>query len=171
MKNDAMKKVFFTDAEIDALVREPKFSGHSVDSILRSMSAKTGKEKLHMQTSITFARSNGTDKWLIYLRSSTKKPLDFSCGIEFISARMQAKLTIRRYNGKSHEHTNKLENMDPFYDFHIHQATERYQRSHHDDDTFAMPTNLYVDFPGAFKTLLSECHVVVTADKQENVFS
>ncbi|MDZ7814842.1 MAG: DUF1828 domain-containing protein [Planctomycetota bacterium] len=33
---------------------------------------------------------------------------------------------MRRYNGKSHQHTNKIEG-NTFFDFHIHQATERYQ--------------------------------------------
>jgi hypothetical protein len=31
---------------------------------------------------------------------------------------------LRRYNGKSHEHTNTLDGQT-FYDFHLHKATER----------------------------------------------
>lgn len=61
---------------------------------------------------------------------------------------------LRRYNGKSHEHTNRLEAQPPFYDFHIHQATERYQTSSYADEHFATTTVAYVDLAGAFKCLM-----------------
>ena len=44
---------------------------------------------------------------------------------------------LRRYNGKSHEHTNPIE-KEIFYDFHIHTATERYQvLENKKEDTYA----------------------------------
>jgi len=48
---------------------------------------------------------------------------DFSCGLGFIPKGKTQVFSLRRYNGKSHQHTNRLDENQPFYDFHIHQAT------------------------------------------------
>ena len=52
---------------------------------------------------------------------------------------------LRRYNGRSHQHTNKIEEIT-FYDFHIHTATERYQDAGYAEEHFAEVTDRYVDF-------------------------
>lgn len=168
-----MKGFFLTDTQIDALVHEPKRLNRSSRAILHSMEAKKGREMLHEQASIVFPRNADEGKWRIYLRLSKKNSLDFSCGIGFIPAGRKSDFTIRRYNGKSHEHTNWLDGVAPFYGFHIHRATEQYQQSSYADDHYAEPTELYTDFYGAFKTLLSECNVTVTDEQvifQENLF-
>ncbi len=48
-----------------------------------------------------------------------------------------------------------------FYDFHIHMATERYQRTGNREDTYAEPTDRYSDMEGAFTCLLADCGFVV----------
>jgi hypothetical protein len=63
---------------------------------------------------------------------------------------------LRRYNGKSHEHTNKIEG-NKFYDFHIHYATERYQNTGFTEDAFAMITNRYNSFHGALNCMVQDC--------------
>ena len=63
---------------------------------------------------------------------------------------------LRRYNGKSHEHTNRLEGRT-FYEFHIHTATERYQDSGLREDAFAEPTTRLADFVGAVACALDDC--------------
>ena len=79
---------------------------------------------------------------------------------------------LKRYNGKSHEHTNQLDAEQPFYDFHIHQATEKYQLSSYADEHYACPTNLYADIFGAFNNLLVDCKVneANAEDKQPDLF-
>ena len=63
---------------------------------------------------------------------------------------------LRRYNGKSHEHTNNIEKVT-FYDFHIHTATERYQVSENKkEDKFAEVTDRYSDFSGAMDCLIED---------------
>jgi len=44
-----------------------------------------------------------------------------------------------------------------FYDFHIHQATERYQDIGSREDAFAEPTDRYADLQSALRCLLTEC--------------
>jgi hypothetical protein len=63
---------------------------------------------------------------------------------------------LRRYNGKSHEHTNKIEG-NTFYEFHIHTATERYQDRGMDEDAFAEPTTRFSDLNGAIDCMVADC--------------
>lgn len=63
---------------------------------------------------------------------------------------------LRRHNGRSHEHTNKIEG-DKFYEFHIHIATERYQDLGVREDSYAEPTDRFTDLGGAIDCLLADC--------------
>ncbi len=65
-------------------------------------------------------------------------------------------IRLRRYNGKSHEHTNRIE-RDRFYNFHIHMATERYQREAETEDGYAEPSSKYSDLSGAIECLIDDC--------------
>ena len=55
---------------------------------------------------------------------------------------------LLRYNGRSHPHTNTIEG-DRFYDFHIHKATERYQKKGQKEESYAEVTDRYRDLDGA----------------------
>ena len=167
-----MKKFFLTDREIQDLIDEPKRMDCPADSLLRDMKIKPGREASHEQRSQKFLRNNEEGEWLIYLRRSRENPFDFSCGLGFIPKGRTQVFTLIRYNGKSHQHTNRLENEDVFYDFHIHRATEKYQKSSYHDEHYAQPTDLYTDLPGAFKNLLTECKVTDfnSDDKQTRLF-
>jgi hypothetical protein len=76
---------------------------------------------------------------------------------------------LRRYNGKSHEHTNKMERQT-IYDFHIHFATERYQHSGLREDAYAEATNRYGDLQGALTCLIQDCGLVLPAKEEELLF-
>lgn len=92
----------------------------------------------------------------IIIRRSQFNPLDFSV-IPAHKVPMSNELfRLRRYNGRSHWHTNPLERQT-FYDFHIHQATERYQVLGAKEDHYAVPTDKYADLDGASTCMLSEC--------------
>ena len=155
-----MKNLFFTDREIQDLVDESKVMPCPAHDLLSGMKTKSGIGASHSQTTFKFSRNNGDGKWLIYLRLSNENSFDFSCGLGFIPKNKTVAFTLRRYNGKSHEHTNQLETKIPFYDFHIHKATERYQKSSYDDEHYAEPTDRYTDIYGAFDALLIDCKVV-----------
>jgi len=76
---------------------------------------------------------------------------------------------LRRYNGKSHEHTNTIES-DRFYNHHIHTATERYQEIGMREDTYANPSDRFSDFNTAINCMLSDCGFDVPEDPQLKLF-
>jgi len=73
---------------------------------------------------------------------------------------------LRRYNGKSHEHKNNLESTNVFYDFHIHTATERYQREGTKEEYFAEITNRYSTVQEALNCLIEDCNVALPLNSQ-----
>ena len=167
-----MENIFLTDEEIEALIHEPKPIDSSAVSLLRNMKSRGGRASSHIDHSHRFPRVEGEGDWLIYLRRNKLNPLDFSCGLGFIPQGRNQAFMLRRYNGKSHEHTNRLEKQPPFYDFHIHQATERYQTSSYGDEHYAMITDAYVDLVGAFKCLMDDCQIIDHSEqaKQTELF-
>lgn len=76
---------------------------------------------------------------------------------------------LRRYNGKSHEHTNHIEG-ETFYDYHIHLATERYQVIGTREDAFAQPTDRYGDFQSALRCLIQDVNLDVSPEAQVRLF-
>lgn len=167
-----MKNFFLTDEQIQELIGESKEIDCSAISLLRNMKSKGGRASSHFYHSHRFSRAEAEGDWLIYLRRNRLNPLDFSCGLGFIPQGRNQAFMLRRYNGKSHEHTNRLEEQPPFYDFHIHQATERYQTSSYADEHFATTTDAYVDLAGAFKCLMDDCRIIDGSDetKQTELF-
>ena len=105
----------------------------------------------------------------IILRQSFFNPLDFSIILSFRPLHSNRIFRLRRYNGKSHEHTNTIEE-DTFYDFHIHQATERYQMIGAREDTFAEPTDKFSVFHEAISCMLKDCNFEVPVDPQRKLF-
>jgi hypothetical protein len=71
----------------------------------------------------------------------------------------------RKYNGKSHQHTNKIE-KETFYDFHIHTPTARYQEGGIDsEDGFAAVSDRYSEMTGALRCMEEDCGFVIQTDK------
>src|SRR3972149_2533928 len=124
--------VILTDAQIGALIAEPK-------NLPDFSKLETRPKRGHKERDVAIARPEGGEFHLI-LRESNFNPLDFSVILAYRSSQSTQLFRLRRYNGKSHEHSNKIEGMR-FYDFHIHQATERYQDSGFDEDAFAEVTS------------------------------
>lgn len=112
--------VTYTDAEIARLLAEEKPLPADWQQRFR-LSSKLG----HDERELIVAGRAGSQFRVIF-RKSRSNSLDFSVilGVDIpLSNRL---FRLRRYNGKSHEHTNQIEG-DSFYDFHIPMATERYQ--------------------------------------------
>jgi len=70
--------------------------------------------------------SKAGNPFMIKIRKSTLNPFDFSVILGYQLPGVNTIFHLRRYNGKSHYHTNTIENVR-FRNFHIHTATERYQ--------------------------------------------
>ncbi len=140
-----------TDREIQARILERKILPSDYLKRLELRKAKRG----HSETELNVNGSAGS-QFCIILRQSEKNALDFSLILAILPASSTTLFRLRRYNGKSHEHTNKLEH-ETFYGFHIHQATERYQAAGMDEESFAEPTDRYADLEGAIDCMISDC--------------
>ncbi len=142
--------ILLSDDEIQRLISEPKPLPPNYHLRLR-LKPKRG----HKEAELDFEGADGTPFRLI-LRQSIGNPLDFSLILAYRVPQTNIVFRLRRYNGKSHEHTNKLEG-NKFYDFHIHEATKRYQEVGLREDAYAKPTDRYADFDDALQCMLANC--------------
>lgn len=151
--------VTLLDNEIQSLIKEQKVLPENYYKQI-SLKPKRG----HKEAEFDIQGENGA-KFRIILRQSILDPFDFSVILGFLVPKTNVVFRLRRYNGRSHEHTNKLEEQT-FYGFHIHQATERYQQSGLREDEFAIPTSEYGDLFGAFQCMLRDCGFEVPPNTQ-----
>ena len=138
------------DNEIAALIAEPK----PLPADYRSR-VQTKPKRGHRERELDLDGAQG-NKFRLILRQSAFSPLDFSVILAWLPPQSTAAFRLCRFNGKSHEHTNTIE-VQTFYDFHIHRATERYQQSGLREDSYAEPTQRYQDFAGALRCLIQDC--------------
>jgi len=124
----------------------------------------------HKESDIDFVGADGS-AFRVVLRQSIHNVMDFSAILAHSPKSSTQVLRLRRYNGKSHEHTNKIERQT-FYDFHIHMATERYQLSGLREDAYAEVTSRYADLRGAFACMLEDCgfNPISSSDSQQWLF-
>ena len=92
----------------------------------------------------------------VIMRQSNFNPLDFSVILALRPANSNILFRVRRYNGKSHSHTNVIEGST-ITGFHIHEATERYQALGGSEDGYAEATIAYSDFSSALLCMFREC--------------
>ncbi len=109
------------------------------------------------------------NEFRLILRQNQINVLDFSIILAVRIPKSAQFFRLRRYNGKSHEHTNIIENVT-FFDFHIHVATERYQDMGTREDAFAELTDRYGDFHGAIECLIDDANLTVPCDAQGTLF-
>jgi hypothetical protein len=102
---------------------------------------------------------DGHQRFRIYKRQSLADQSDFSTGI--LWERRPAVVTLARYNGSSHEHTNHLEGDHFSYVCHIHEITERYQLADRKPESFAVETSAYSNLDGAFRLLLQDWNITL----------
>ena len=105
--------VLYTDDEIEALVGERKPLPADWQDRAR-LKAKRG----HEEQALDFSGDVRT-RFRLILRKSRINRLDFSIILAVLVPQSTQVFRLRRYNGRSHEHTNRIEN-ETFYDFHIH---------------------------------------------------
>ena len=148
----------FTDAEIARMIAERKPLPDNYRSRVQLRDKRGHKE-----------RELDVTQFRLILRQSVFNEMDFSIILALNPADSNHVFRLRRFMGKSHEHTNQIE-KDIFYDFHIHHATERYQESGAREDAFAEPTNRYADFHEALRCMLDDCGFDAPQDAQQSLF-
>ncbi|WP_205418718.1 hypothetical protein [Pseudomonas syringae] len=95
----------------------------------------------------------------IYLRQNSRVPHSFSCGI-FLKHPSGETITLARYNGSCHPHTNVLEGGQKIdFTTHIHRATERYMLAGRKPEHYAIATSAYNDLEGALWTMIEDCNI------------
>ena len=122
----------------------------------------------HKEREMDIEGDNG-EEFRIILRQSIFNPIDFSVILAYRPPKSNLLFRLRRYNGKSHEHTNPIEE-NTFYDFHIHEATERYQELGAREDTYATPSDRFADFHQAVSCMLKDCGFELPQGSQGRLF-
>jgi len=112
--------------------------------------------------------AEGSD-FRVILRQSLINPLDFSVILVYRPPKSNQLFRLRRYNGKSHEHTNSIEG-ETFYDFHVHEATERYQEIGGREDTYAQTTSRFSNLHQAVSCMFHDCGFETPFDPQMKLF-
>lgn len=153
----------YTDEEIQALLAEPKALSADYQSNLL-LSQKRGHKERQFEVKGTTG-----NRFVLMLRKSDFNEFDFSVILGVVSKESNQVFRLRRYNGKSHEHTNRLEG-NTFYDFHVHTATERYQDLGAKEDHFAELTDHYGDMHAAISCMIQDCGFQVSPNAQTNLF-
>ena len=148
-----------TDSEIAQLIREPKPLPNDYRARIQ-VRPKRG----HRERELEVTGANGGE-FVLILRQSEFNALDFSAILGYRLPKSSQIFRLRRYNGRSHQHTNAIESEE-FYDFHIHEATERYQELGAREDTYARPSDRFADFLGAMRCLLDDCGFEIPQDSQ-----
>jgi len=154
--------VRLSEADIARLVAEPKRL--CADPKRLALRPKRG----HEERDLALAGASGSQFRLI-LRRSRLNPLDFSVILAYRLPDSSRLFRLRRYNGRSHEHRNRLEGTR-FYDFHIHYATERYQDLGAREDAYAESADTFSTLEAARELLFAECGVLRPENDQLSLF-
>ena len=142
-----------TDEKINDLLKCPKQ--------LNNPMARSKNKDGHEQYNFTATATDGSGHiFEIYKRQNLREGMedDFSCGISWIAPNGEP-LTLRRYNGSSHDHPNQIEQTRIGYNCHIHIATERYIKANKKPEGFAEVTNRYNSISGALHCLVKDCNI------------
>jgi hypothetical protein len=140
----------YSDQNIKLMLQERKLLPRDYRTQIKLRDKRGHKEReLDIQ-------GDNESQFKIIMRQSDFDQFDFSVILAFCPNDTNQIFRLRRYNGKSHQHTNKIE-AETFYGFHIHMATERYQDLGTREDTYAEQTDRYSDLQTALQCMLEDC--------------
>ena len=156
--------IVFTDQQIATLIQEPK----SLSKDYKSKLALRGKRG-HREAELAVQGNHGND-FRIILRQSIHNPFDFSAILAVEVPGTNRIFRLRRYNGRTHPHTNRLEQQTILYEFHIHRATARYQELGVDEEEFAEATDRFSTLDGALHCMFEDCGFILPEGAQMRLF-
>jgi hypothetical protein len=151
------------DEKIIELLQCPK-------RLTNSMARNKSKEG-HNQVNYKVVSTDGSDeKFEVYKRQNSREGMedDFSCGISWIAPNGE-NLTLKRYNGPSHDHSNHLESIRVGLTCHIHIATEKYINANRKAEGYAEATDRYKTLDGALHCLVTDCHIIGIQTNPDNL--
>jgi hypothetical protein len=153
--------VTFTDIEIADFIQEKK-------SFPKISHIKLKEKSGHKEHELEILGESG-NRYMMILRENKINLLDFSVILGFCPPQTNIVFLLRRYNGRSHEHSNPLERTESFYDFHIHEATERYQEAGFRAEHYALPTDRYKNLRDAIECLYNDCNIKLKDEHQKTL--
>lgn len=156
---------FLSDSEISELINESKSIPLNFEFFLKNWKGKKG----HLEFDHKISRNDGS-YFLVKLRQSKENKLDFSVIFAYSAKGTSKIFRLMRYTGKSHVHKNALEKENKFYDYHIHKATEKYQKEGRKEESYAEVTTRYSDINGALRCLIEDCNITLKEDPQLGLF-
>ena len=153
----------YTDSEIENFIEERKHLPPDFGIPIR-LKDKPGQQERDVDVEGEYGHS-----FKLIMRQNKSNPLDFSVIVAVVPVGSNQVFKLRRYNGFSHEHTNKIE-RDSFYAYHIHYATQRYQELGLKEEYYAEPTDRYSEFNEALTCALEDCGFDIPEDDQMTMF-
>lgn len=148
-----------TDNEIAELIDDPKPLPQNWQARLQ-LRPKRGLQYEERQLDVT---STIGRNYRFVARRNRQNPLDFSIMLIYEDGD-GSEYRLIRYNGKTSRHTNNWEKHrgqpDHTFEpgFHIHRATERYQRDGYKIDGYAELTDSYTEYNSAFDAFFDGCN-------------
>ena len=154
--------IIFTEQEIRAFIQERKVLPDDWGSKFKERMNQGFKE--HYQDII------GEDEniFRIIVRKGDFSKSNFSVILVVRIPGSKKYFPLCRYNGSNHQHTNKIEE-EVITGFHIHTATERYQRKKNVFG-YAQSTTRYSDINGALQCLLAGANFEEPSGLQISLF-
>ncbi len=123
-----MATTVLTDRDIEGLLSMPKQ--------VENPGAKFRTEKKHARKDYRLISGDGIHRFALFVRQSTVLPENFSAGLRWLP-KSGEDVTLIRFNGPSHPHSNSIEGDRFEFVCHVHQATERYIAAGKKDEGFA----------------------------------
>ncbi len=149
-----------TDAEIQRLIEEEKVLPANWQDCLNLKTAKDAQ----LRNKLEVTGSAGSN-FVVYLRRLELDVFCFSAILAYKRLDTGTTFRLRRYNGKDHAHTNKIEMNEILFEYHIHKATQRYQEGGFDEDQFAEATDRYSTINEAIGLLVDQCGFLRPVEK------
>ncbi|SES11879.1 hypothetical protein SAMN04487958_107167 [Vreelandella subterranea] len=148
-----MDDTVFTDEEISTLL--------SVEKRVQNPRAHWKEQKGSRQRNYKLVSACGKH-FEMYIRQNMRIEDAFSCGLRFIHPKgKEHNLTLCRYNGSDHTHSNPLESSDIIHErCHIHRATHRYIQAGRKPEHYAETTDRYTSLEGAIEALCHDCSII-----------
>lgn len=156
--------IVFTDQEIEAPIQEKK----PLPKDFQNRLALRGKRG-HREAELVVQGDQG-HAFHIVLRQSIHNPFDFSAILAVEVPGTNRVFRLRRYNGRTHPHTNRLERQTIVYRFHVHQATARYQELGVDEEAFAEATDRFSTLDEALQCIFRDCGFILPKGAQMGLF-
>ncbi len=130
-----MATIDLTDERISELLTMPKR--------VENPRARTKEEGSCQQLTYNLIGQND-ERFILFKRQNTHEGMrsDFSCGLAWVTPSGE-RLTLCRYNGPSHPHTNHLDGSCFEFVTHIHKAREDYHTQRNRIDGFAEVTTRF----------------------------